>query len=127
MFPESIFKSFGTTRWVEDIFAIPGGLIFNEQSQLLEIKLNRQHPYTEAVAEGLEHFLRFSSNIRYRIKVSPFRSEIQATDILFDGVPIEKLIDRSFSIVCTTFFRVLARRWEGQNEMAEWSKLRGDF
>jgi len=57
-------------------------------------------------------FLRFSSKIRYRINVSPFRSEIQATDILFDSVPIEKLIDRSFSIVCTNFFRVIARRWE---------------
>jgi hypothetical protein len=57
MFPEGIFKTFGTTRWVEDVLALPGGLIFNEQSKLLEIQLNRQHPYSEAVAEGLERLL----------------------------------------------------------------------
>jgi hypothetical protein len=57
MFPEGIFRTFGTTRWVEDLFAIPGGLIFNEQGRLLEIQLNREHPYSEAVVAGLERLL----------------------------------------------------------------------
>jgi hypothetical protein len=65
MFPAGLFKTFGTTRWVEDIFAMPGGLIFNDQGQLLEIHLNRQHPYSEAVAEGLERLLdRFGHPVR---------------------------------------------------------------
>jgi len=57
MFPEGIFTTLGTTRWVEDILTLPGGLIFDEQGRLLEIQLNRQHPYSEMVAEGLKRLL----------------------------------------------------------------------
>ncbi len=57
MFPEGVFHTFGTTRWVEDVLTLPGSLIFNEHNQLLEIQLNRQHPYAEAVAAGLDRLL----------------------------------------------------------------------
>lgn len=57
MFPEGIFKTFGATRWVEDVLAMPGGLIFDERKNLLEIQLNCQHPYSEAVVDGLERLL----------------------------------------------------------------------
>jgi len=59
-------------------------------------------------------FLHFSKEIHYRIKVKPFRSQIQATDIRFEGVPIENLIDRDYSIACTNFLRILSKRWEEQ-------------
>lgn len=57
MFPVGMCSTFGTTRWVEDIFTIPGSLVFNDRGGLLEIQLNRQHPYSETVAEGLQRLL----------------------------------------------------------------------
>ncbi|MDR3577670.1 MAG: bifunctional UDP-sugar hydrolase/5'-nucleotidase [Anaerolineaceae bacterium] len=59
-------------------------------------------------------FLHFSKEIRYRIQVNPLRSQIQAVDIQVGGEPIEKEMDRTYQVACTSFFRGLARHWENQ-------------
>jgi hypothetical protein len=51
-FPQGPFAHFGTERFIEDVFTIPGRLIFAED-ELKEVHLNRSHPYAQAVAEGL--------------------------------------------------------------------------
>jgi hypothetical protein len=59
LFPEGPFAAFGPLRLIEDILAMPGELVF-EQGKLLEVRLNRNHPYVAQVADGLnrclEHF-----------------------------------------------------------------------
>jgi hypothetical protein len=56
MFPEGPLACFGPTRFIEDVLAIPGHLIFN-QEQLVEVQLNELHPYAAEVAVGLERLL----------------------------------------------------------------------
>lgn len=56
MFPEGSLACFGPTRFIEDVLAIPGHLIFN-QEQLVEVQLNKLHPYAAEVAVGLERLL----------------------------------------------------------------------
>jgi hypothetical protein len=56
MFPDSPLAGFGTTRLIEDVLAIPGHLIF-EQERLVEVHLNELHPHAAHVATGLEHLL----------------------------------------------------------------------
>jgi Transposase DDE domain group 1 len=48
--------SFGTTRFIDDVLAIPGELIFN-QGRLVKVKLNERHPYAQNVALGLQSLL----------------------------------------------------------------------
>lgn len=50
------FASFGALRLVEDVFCMPGRLIFN-QNQLVEVQLSRSHPYAATMASGLQHLL----------------------------------------------------------------------
>jgi len=57
MFPDEPFASFGTTRLIQDVLAIPGRLIFVED-RLIEVHLNSLHPHSEEVAEGLRRLLR---------------------------------------------------------------------
>lgn len=57
MFPKGFVTSLGATRWVEDVFSVPGSLVFNNQNKLLEIQLNYNHPYSEVISEGLERLL----------------------------------------------------------------------
>jgi hypothetical protein len=56
-FPGGAFAALGTERLIEDVFAIPGRLLF-EQNELKEVQLNQEHPYAAEVAEGLQQLLR---------------------------------------------------------------------
>src|SRR5262249_48663358 len=56
MFPSGPLGQVGTTQLVQDVLAIPGHLIF-EQQQLAEVHLNELHPYAAEVAAGLERLL----------------------------------------------------------------------
>jgi hypothetical protein len=56
MFPSGSLAQVGTTQLVQDVLAIPGHLIF-EQQQLVEVQLNVLHPYAAEVAVGLERLL----------------------------------------------------------------------
>jgi len=56
MFPDGPLATFGTTRLIEDILAIPGRLIF-DQERLIEAQLNERHPYADQTAMGLERLL----------------------------------------------------------------------
>lgn len=57
MFPPGTpYAGFGTTRLVEDIFTIPGRLIFCEE-RLIEIQLNKNHPYAAETRLGLQRLL----------------------------------------------------------------------
>jgi hypothetical protein len=56
MFPDEPLANFGTTRLTEDVFQLPGRLLF-DQGQLTEVQLNRLHPHAEAVATGLQRLL----------------------------------------------------------------------
>lgn len=49
-------NTFGTTRFIEDLLAIPGQLIFHN-GRLLEVRLNEQHPYAKNVARALHSLL----------------------------------------------------------------------
>lgn len=49
-------NSFGTTRFIDDVLAIPGELIFN-QGRLVNVKLNQRHPYAQNVSLGLQSLL----------------------------------------------------------------------
>ena len=56
MFPDGPLAAFGTTRFIEDILAIPGHLIFDDE-RLVEVQLNELHPYAAQTATGLERLL----------------------------------------------------------------------
>lgn len=56
MFPAGPLACLGTTRLIEDVLAIPGHLIFDEE-RLVEVQLNELHPYAPQVATGLERLL----------------------------------------------------------------------
>ncbi|HYN87260.1 MAG TPA: transposase [Ardenticatenaceae bacterium] len=56
MFPEGPLATFGTTRLIEDVFAIPGRLVFRGD-QLTEVHLNALHPYAQPTAAGLQRLL----------------------------------------------------------------------
>jgi 5'-nucleotidase/UDP-sugar diphosphatase len=57
-------------------------------------------------------FLHFSHQVRYRIKVGAERKDNQAFDIEVNGISLEKQLDRSFQMVCSSFVRVLAEPWQ---------------
>ncbi len=56
MFPEGPLAGLGTTRLVEDVFRIPGRLIF-QHDRLTEVVLKQSHPLAEPVKAGLERLL----------------------------------------------------------------------
>jgi hypothetical protein len=56
MFVEPPLTEFGPTRLIEDIFAIPGYLIFKGE-QLVEVQLNELHPHAAQVAQALARLL----------------------------------------------------------------------
>lgn len=56
MFPDGPLAQFGTTRLIEDVLAIPGHLIFDDE-QLVEVQLNELHPHASQVALGLARLL----------------------------------------------------------------------
>jgi hypothetical protein len=56
MFPDEPPATFGTTRLIEDVFHLPGRLLFH-RDRLREVQLNRLHPHAETVAAGLERLL----------------------------------------------------------------------
>ncbi|MEZ4767743.1 MAG: transposase [Caldilineales bacterium] len=49
-------SSFGALRLVEDVFCMPGRLVFS-QNRLVEVQLSQSHPYANAIADGLQHLL----------------------------------------------------------------------
>lgn len=59
MFPTGPLAQRGATQMVQDVRALPGRLIFQQQ-QLVEVQLNQRHAYANEVAAGLvrllEHF-----------------------------------------------------------------------
>jgi hypothetical protein len=61
MFPNTALASFGTTRLTEDVFQLPGRLFF-DHGHLVQVQLNRRHPYAEDVATGLQHLLSHFGN-----------------------------------------------------------------
>ncbi len=61
MFDGSPLASFGTTRLIEDVLAIPGRLIF-ENERLEAVELNQSHPHVVHVAAGLERLLEHFGN-----------------------------------------------------------------
>jgi hypothetical protein len=56
MFPNGPLARMRPTQLVEDVLAISGHLIFEEQT-LVEVQLNALHPYAADVAAGLERLL----------------------------------------------------------------------
>lgn len=58
---------------------------------------------------GFQHF---SKEIHYRIQIDPVRSQIKAVDIRVRGIPIEQDMERTYQVICISFFRMLARNWE---------------
>jgi len=56
MWPDGPLAGFGTTRLIDDVLAIPGHLVF-QQEHLVEVQLNALHPYAAEVACGLERLL----------------------------------------------------------------------
>jgi len=59
-------------------------------------------------------FLHFSKEIHYRIHINSIRSYIYAVDIQIRSIPLEKEMDHTYRIACTSFFRGLAHQWEEQ-------------
>jgi DDE family transposase len=56
MFPSGPLAQIGATQMIQDVLAMPGRLIFQQQ-QLVEVQLNQLHPYATEVAAGLERLL----------------------------------------------------------------------
>ncbi len=54
-------NGFGPLRLIEDVLSMPGHLIFHD-NQLVEVQLNKLHPYAEPVAIGLQHLLTHFDN-----------------------------------------------------------------
>jgi hypothetical protein len=49
-------NAFGTTRFIDDLLAMPGELSFH-QGRLVNVKLNAHHPYAKSVSHGLQSLL----------------------------------------------------------------------
>lgn len=56
MFSDSPLAGFGSTRLTQDVLHMPGRLVF-DGGRLIEVGLNRRHPYADTVAVGLERLL----------------------------------------------------------------------
>ena len=56
MFLTGPFAHFGPLRLTQDVLALPGRLRF-EQDRLVEVHLNKRHPYAAEVAEALHRLL----------------------------------------------------------------------
>jgi len=57
-------------------------------------------------------FLHFSQAVRYTIETSSSRKEIKVVDITVNGILLERQLERSFQLVCSSFVRELAAPWE---------------
>jgi 5'-nucleotidase/UDP-sugar diphosphatase len=57
-------------------------------------------------------FVQFSWQIRYTLELGPSRRKAQASQILVDGIPLDDQLERSFLVVCNSFFREAAIAWE---------------
>lgn len=53
---EGRLAAFGPTQLIQDVLCVPGQLIFDQQ-QLVEVRLNAQHPYAAEIAAGLDRLL----------------------------------------------------------------------
>jgi hypothetical protein len=61
MFPGQPLAELGTIRLTEDVFNLPGRLFFKDD-RLVEVHLNRLHPNSVAVADGLKRLLAHFGN-----------------------------------------------------------------
>lgn len=61
MFPTGPYAHFGPLRLTQDILTLPGRLYF-EHDRLVEVQLNKRHPYAEPVAEALHRLLKHFGN-----------------------------------------------------------------
>ncbi len=57
-------------------------------------------------------FVHFSRQVRYTIELGQERSQARATNITFDGQPIETQLARTFRVACSSFVRRPAAEWE---------------
>jgi 2',3'-cyclic-nucleotide 2'-phosphodiesterase (5'-nucleotidase family) len=57
-------------------------------------------------------FLHFNSQVRYTIALGNERKNAQISEITVNGIPLRVQLDRTFTIVRTSFIRELAIRWE---------------
>jgi hypothetical protein len=56
LFATTALAHFGPTRLTEDVWSVPGRLLFR-QDRLVEVQLNQLHPHAAIVAAGLERLL----------------------------------------------------------------------
>ena len=57
-------------------------------------------------------FVHFSRQVRYAIEFGSSRSEIRVTDVTVNGVALSDQMESSFQLVCSSFTRQLAGKWE---------------
>jgi len=57
-------------------------------------------------------FVHFSRQVRYAIITGSSRMDIQVSDITVNDVPLDKQMEESFQLVCSSFTRESAGQWE---------------
>jgi 2',3'-cyclic-nucleotide 2'-phosphodiesterase (5'-nucleotidase family) len=57
-------------------------------------------------------FLQFSQNIRYAIDLGSERIAAQAVEVTLLDRPLDTLLEKTFSVVTTSFTRIMAAAWE---------------
>jgi len=57
-------------------------------------------------------FVHFSREVRYAIKAGSSRKDIRVTDLTFNGEMLDKQMEDSFQLVCSSFTRQSAGQWE---------------
>ncbi len=76
-------------------------------------------------------FAHFSSEIRYKIVLSPIRSDLAVKDVLVKGRPLNQLLKQEFLIATSNFFRGMARSWEeyaaGELQLNPYSLKSSDY
>lgn len=57
-------------------------------------------------------FLFFSKDLRYHILIAANRANARATEVTYQGIPLEELLDKEFHLVSTDFVRQYSKAWE---------------
>jgi len=57
-------------------------------------------------------FVHFSRQVRYAIKAGSSRADIRVTDLTVNGETLDKQMEDSFQLVCSSFTRQSAGQWE---------------
>ncbi len=66
-------------------------------------------------------FLHFSRQLRYKIELGDSRPQAKALSISVDDIPLDKQLERSFLIACSSFTRHASAPWE--KHIAEFTDL----